>query len=149
MPLQTDTSEAWKQYEALNGLYVFYVDQVIKFHTFYFAITGALISFVLVAPDPRVWLALLLPITISGGCVVTFAFGIRKAGELKDEARKIAIMLGFMRTHMEILQFLCGTFLIVHLLICGGLALLVIDGSFGALPGQLGSSFRQDAPATR
>ena len=36
---------------------------------------------------PRVWLALLLPITISGGCVITFAFGIRKAGELKDEAR--------------------------------------------------------------
>jgi len=143
-----DTSEAWKQYEALNGLYVFYVDQVLKFHTFYFAIVGALISFVLAAPDARVWLVLLLPITISGGCVIIFAFGIRKAGELKDEARRIASGLGFMRTHMEILQFLCGTFLLVHLLICGGLALLVIDGGFGALPRALGPSLRQSAPAT-
>ena len=119
---------------------------MIKFHTFYFAIAGAIISFVLVAPDPRVWFSLLLPIMISGGCVVIFAFGIKKAGELRDEARKIAATLGFMRTHMEILQYLCWTFLAVHLLICGALLLLLYGSTFGALPGDLGPSLRPELP---
>jgi hypothetical protein len=37
----------WKQYQQNVDLYKFYLDLLIKFNVFYYAVTGAIISFVL------------------------------------------------------------------------------------------------------
>lgn len=123
----SDRAEAWKQYETLADLYKFYVDQLVKFHTFYFAIAGGLALYVLGNRQGAVPLALLLPLVISLGGVVTFGFGIRKSRELTDAIKGIALRLDILSAHTEVLEFLCWSFLAVHLLIAGGLIWLLLQ----------------------
>jgi hypothetical protein len=120
-----ERDDAWKQYEALADLYKFYVDQLIKFHTFYFAIAGGLTLFALANRAGATPLVLLLPLVISAGGVATFLFGVRKSRELTDAIKEIARRLNMLSAHTEVLEFLCWAFLMVHLLIAAGLIWLL------------------------
>ncbi|HYJ52799.1 MAG TPA: hypothetical protein VEW04_06475 [Allosphingosinicella sp.] len=124
-----ERNDAWKQYETLADLYKFYLDQLTKFHSFYFAIAGGLVVFVLANRQGGTPLVLLLPLVISLGGIATFVFGIRKSRELTDAIKAVARLLGILSAHTEVLEFLCWAFLAVHLLIAAGLiSLLVLLG---------------------
>ncbi|HEX8653951.1 MAG TPA: hypothetical protein VF693_01845 [Allosphingosinicella sp.] len=117
---ERDTDEAWKQYESLKDLYKFYVGQLVDFHRFYFAVVGGVVVYVLANRDGAVPFALLMPLVISVGGVVTFLFGIRKSRELTMSIRDVAGRLEMLSAHTEVLEFLCWAFLTVHLLILAG-----------------------------
>lgn len=126
MILETERAELWKRYEVLAGLYKFYVDQLCKFHTFYFAIAGGLALFALANRAGATPLVLLLPLVISAGGVATFLFGVRKSRELTDAIKQVAERMGVLPAHTEVLEFLCWAFLLVHLLIVAGLIWLLL-----------------------
>lgn len=125
--MENDKEEAWKQYGTLVDIYKFYVDQLIKFHTFYFAIAGGVALFALSNRDGATPLVLLLPLVISIGGVGTFVFGIRKSRELTNEIKSVARRLEMLSAHTEVLEFLCWAFLFVHLLIVSGLLWLLVQ----------------------
>jgi hypothetical protein len=65
----------WKQYALHIGLYKHYLDQIQKFSVFYYAITGAILSFYFSKPEvPLVRYALLLPLLMSLTFGVLFSF---------------------------------------------------------------------------
>ena len=74
--VNTDTSEEnlMKQYQMMVDVYKFHFDIVLKFITFYYAITGAILSFYLSQPKTNLMnAALALPI-IMGCLFAAFAF---------------------------------------------------------------------------
>ena len=119
--------QLWKQYDTLKDLYKFYVGQLVDFHRFYLAIAGGLTVFALAHREGAAAFVLLLPLVISVGGVVTFAFGINKSRELTTEIKSIAKRLAMLSAHTEVLEFLCWAFLIVHLLIAVGLAWILVE----------------------
>lgn len=131
---EAERSDAWKQYETLADLYKFYVDQLIKFHSFYFAVAGGLTLFALANREGGPPLVLALPLVISLGGVATFLFGIRKSRELTGAIKAVARRLGMLSAHTEVLEFLCWAFLVVHFLIVAGLIWLLVLLSPGIAP---------------
>jgi len=126
MPAKSNETQLWKRYEMLAGLYKFYLEQIVNFHTFYFATAGGITLFVLANRRGATPLALLLPLVISLAGVAAFAFGIRKSRELTVEIKAIARCLGLLSAHTEILEFLCFAFLAVHVLIAIGLIWILV-----------------------
>jgi len=57
----------WKQYQQNVDLFKFYMDLLVKFNVFYYAVTGAIISFVLsnAGKHDLLQYALLLPLVMS------------------------------------------------------------------------------------
>jgi len=76
----------WRQYQQIVELYKFYMDLVIKFNIFYYAVTGAIISFFFANSSiPRIKYALLFPIIMSLAFIVFFIYGAYLMKFLKME----------------------------------------------------------------
>jgi len=85
----------WKQYSLHVDLYKFYTDMVIKINIFYYAITGALLSFYFSNPDkPFLKWSLLLPIIMSLALGGIFLYGAILIGITRDEMFRIRDRLG-------------------------------------------------------
>lgn len=67
----------WRQYELNNQLYKGYLELVVKINTFYYAITGAILSFYFSrgAEDDLIKWSLLLPLVMSVALAMFFFFG--------------------------------------------------------------------------
>jgi hypothetical protein len=67
----------WKQYELETGLYKHYLELILKFNTFYYAVTGAIVSFYFTKADvPLAKYALLFPILMGIVFGVVFVFAV-------------------------------------------------------------------------
>ncbi|HEY6186366.1 MAG TPA: hypothetical protein VIW80_01715 [Pyrinomonadaceae bacterium] len=65
----------WKQYDLHTSLYKHYLEVILKFNVFYYAVTGAILSFYFTKADiPLVRYALLFPILMSIVFGVLFGF---------------------------------------------------------------------------
>ncbi|MBZ5699514.1 MAG: hypothetical protein LAN18_13315 [Acidobacteriia bacterium] len=86
----------WKQYELHIGLYKTYLEFVLKFNVFYYAATGAIISYYFAHSD-ILWMkySLLFPVLMSFGFATFFIYGACKIGVVRDELEAIGSKLGF------------------------------------------------------
>ena len=70
-----DRELLWKQYEPHTDLYKHYLEMVLKYNAFYYAVTGAILSFYFTKSEiPLVKYAMLLPILMSLIFGVLFVF---------------------------------------------------------------------------
>jgi hypothetical protein len=94
---ETDPSPAeilWRQYATHVDLYKFYMDLVLKGVTFFYAITGAILSYYFAhESDPRMKFALLLPVLMSVSFTAIFLYGARLMKTIRDEVFDIASKL--------------------------------------------------------
>lgn len=86
----------WKQYQLNVDLYKHYLDLVVKFNLFYYAVTGAILSFYFSKPEiPMLKYSLLFPILLSVGFGGFFFYGARLVGVVRRELFQIRDILGF------------------------------------------------------
>jgi hypothetical protein len=124
----------WRQYNAFIGLFKFYISSLIKLNTFYYAITGAILSFYLTHTEARpLRLALLLPCVLSIALAVIFAWGGLRAKDLTQAMADLNQKLSAVsasasyRPASESLTGLLIIFVILHVLTVLGLIALLLD----------------------
>ena len=93
--VQVSPDLLWKQYELHVNLYKTHMELVVKLMTFYYAITGAIVSYYFAHPDiPLIRWALVLPFLFSVGLAVAAVRGTRDAGPVQTEIEGTAVALG-------------------------------------------------------
>ena len=76
----------WRQYNQAVELYKYYVDIVIKVNVFFYAVTGAILSFVVAnLKEPTYKLAVLLPFAMSVGFAIVSIYGACLVPALRRE----------------------------------------------------------------
>src|SRR4051794_40109586 len=80
----------WKQYELHVELYKFYLELVLKANTFFFAITGAILSYYFThLAFPRIRLALVLPLVMNVALAGIFLYGVVLLRPVRNEMFRI------------------------------------------------------------
>src|SRR5262245_54516719 len=113
--MAAEQSRLWKRHEFLDGLYRFYLEKVITFHSFYLPIAGGVAAYVLAHPSRASALGLVVPLIVSVGAAFIFGFARKEAGELKDAIADSAKALKILATHAQILVRAANAFFILHL----------------------------------
>jgi hypothetical protein len=94
-PLTSDKDLLWKQYELQVELYKKYLELVLKFNIFYYAATGALISYYFSKSDIALMkYALLLPVLMSFGFAALFSYGAWAQAVSREEIFNLRDALG-------------------------------------------------------
>jgi hypothetical protein len=123
----------WNLYVLYVDLYKHYMELVLKFNVFHYAITGAIVSFYFAAKGgiPLIRYSLFLPFAMSVSLVVLFGWGaLLVVPETRREVLKIGEKLGFtVVTEFTILQAVLLTFAVLSFLTAAGLALLYMLAS--------------------
>lgn len=85
----------WKQYELQIGLYKSYMELLLKFNVFYYAATGALVSYYFSRPDIS-WMrySLWFPVVMSVGFASLFIYGASQTDVVRQELFDIRDKLG-------------------------------------------------------
>jgi hypothetical protein len=85
----------WKQYELQVGLYKEYLNLLLKFNVFYYAATGALISYYF-SKSGMPWMkySLAFPILMSGGFAYLFFYSASQTHVVRHELFEIRDKLG-------------------------------------------------------
>lgn len=92
------TEVLWKQYAMWVDLFKFYIDITIRINIFYYAITGAILSYYLShSSEPLIKYSLLLPVGMSLAFLLLFIIGMillevsrREVFSIRDELGLIA-----------------------------------------------------------
>jgi hypothetical protein len=99
-----DKDLVWKQYQIHVDLYKHYLDLVIKFNAFYYAITGAFLSYYFShINDSLVRWSLVFPIVMGFFFSVLFLNASRSVKYLDEELENICWLFGFTRPETKIL----------------------------------------------
>jgi len=129
-------TDPWKTHEFLDGLYRFYLEKIIGFHTFYLPVVGGVVAYVLSHPSKSIALGLMVPFIVSAGAVQIFFAGIAEAKELKGAIAVSAGKLGILATHARMLVRAVRVFFLLHLIMVIGLLAVAIPLLiYGQLPG--------------
>jgi len=95
LPLTSDKDILWKQYELQVELYKKYLELVLKFNIFYYAATGALISYYFSKSDVALMkYALLSPVLMSFGFAALFFYGAWAQAVSREEIFTLRDALG-------------------------------------------------------
>jgi hypothetical protein len=116
----------WKRHEFLDGLYRFYLDKIISFHSFYLPIVGGVAAYVLTHPSRASALGLVVPVIVSVGAAFIFFFARKEAGDLRDAIRESAKALNILASHAQILVRAVVAFFILHLVVAFGLLIGIV-----------------------
>lgn len=124
-----DSSELlWRQYQQNVDLYKFYMDLTIKFNVFFYAVTGAIVSFALTQRDGNdlIRFALLLPLVMSLSFAGFFVYGGILMRILRRETFSIRDALNLQAApDVGVLSVLLYLFAFVFLLIAVGCGVLL------------------------
>lgn len=91
-----DRELLWKQYQLHVDLYRSYLELVLKLNLFYYAITGAILSFYFAhTEEPLVRFSLALPLVMSAAFSGFFIYGAILSRHSREEIFKIRDALGF------------------------------------------------------
>jgi hypothetical protein len=89
------TELSWNDYKLSVDLHHSYLELAIKLNLFYYAITGAILSFYFTHPQtPYAKFALGLPILLSIGLSILFFWSAKLASNLRNHIRNTASSLG-------------------------------------------------------
>jgi hypothetical protein len=81
-----DHETLWKQYALNVDLYKFYLDLVVKVNAYYYAVTGAILTYYFQHPSNTLSrYALLLPIAFSLAISMIFFYGGQLMGVVREE----------------------------------------------------------------
>lgn len=122
-----DRELLWKQYQLNVDLYRSYLELAIKINVFYYAITGAILSYYFAHPDvPLVKWSLVLPLLMSIALGVFFVIGAWLSRVPRKETFQTRDALGLMAApEIGVLIILLSIFAILIFLVAGGLFWLV------------------------
>jgi hypothetical protein len=85
----------WQHYEMLINLYKHYLDITLKFNAFYYAITGAILSYYFAqANNPMMRWSLLFPIFMSLAFALFFFYAASLHANARQEVIRVAQLLG-------------------------------------------------------
>ncbi|HTC90447.1 MAG TPA: hypothetical protein VK686_19205 [Bryobacteraceae bacterium] len=85
----------WKQYELHVGLYKEYLNLLLKFNAFYYAATGAILSYYFSKPEiPWMRFSLLFPCVMSVALSLLFFYGASQSEYTRQELFQIRDRLG-------------------------------------------------------
>lgn len=91
-----DREFVWRQYELHVTLYKEYLDLLLKFNVFFYAVTGAIVSYFLSKPDsPFLKYSLGLPVLMGLFFCGFFLYGANRSKISREEVRSLASALGF------------------------------------------------------
>jgi hypothetical protein len=119
----------WKQYDLQIGLYKGYLELLLKFNVFYYAATGALVSYYFSKPDiPWMKYSLWFPIFMSIGFSTLFIYGAEKTHVVRQELFDIRDKLG-LDTALEykVLYVFLWISAVLMLLVAAGLLVMMFD----------------------
>ncbi len=122
-----DRELLWKQYNLNVDLYRSYLELVIKINIFYYAVTGAILSYYFAhSKEALVKWSLLLPLVMSVALGVFFLIGACLARVPRKETFKIRDALGLLAApEIGVLIILLAIFAVLMFLVAGGLAWLL------------------------
>jgi hypothetical protein len=123
-----DRDLLWKQYQLNVDLYRSYLELVLKVNLFYYAITGAIVSFYFAhAADPLVRFALVLPLVMSAAFSGFFIYGAILSRHTRTEIFKIRDALGFHAApELQVLIVFLWIFAVIFALVTVALLWLVL-----------------------
>lgn len=118
-----DRELLWRQYQMNIDLYRGYLELVVKINVFYYAITGAILSFFFShADDPLIKWSLLLPLVMSVALGIFFVVGARLAQVPREETFKIRDALGLIAApEIGVLILLLYVFATLTFMVSAGL----------------------------
>ena len=135
-PAQPPAGDLWKKHEFLDGLYRFYLEKIIGFHTFYLPIVGGVAAYVLAHPSHAAALGLVVPLIVSVGAAIIFGAGVREAQELNAAISESAHAVGILATHARMLVRAVIAFCIRHVALSAVLiAAIGMLAYYGEVPG--------------
>lgn len=95
MPRLPNVDILWKQYEMQIGLYKGYLELLLKFNVFYYAATGALVSYYFSKSDvPWMKYSLLFPVVMSAAFACLFIYAAGQTHVVRQELFAIRDLLG-------------------------------------------------------
>lgn len=108
MTNNVDKEFLWRQYQINIDLYKHYLELTLKFNVFYYAVTGAILSFYFSQSDINlIRFALLLPIVMSIGFGIFFFYGAKLMAIVRVELFEIRDALEFYSApDVNVLSFL-------------------------------------------
>jgi hypothetical protein len=120
----------WKQYELHVGLYKFYLDLAIKMNIFYYAVTGAVLSFYFTHVDEEaVRFSLVLPALMSVAFAWLFFRAANLVGVVRLEVFRIRDALGLLTApELQVLVYVLRVFGALFAVVALGTAVLVFKG---------------------
>jgi hypothetical protein len=118
----------WKQYQQNVELYKFYMDLVIKFNIFYYAVTGAILSFFFKNTAlPNIKYSLAFPIIISVAFTCFFLYGAHLMTYLRKEVFSIRDALGLqVAPDVGVLTVLLRIFAAVFFIVALGCSYMIV-----------------------
>ena len=114
----------WGQYKQNVELYKFYMELIVKFNVFYYAVTGAIVSFFFANQSiPNIKYSLLLPLIMSLGFLGFFIYGAILMNYLREDVFNIRDALGLRcAPDVGVLSVLLYIFSAIFLLVAGVLS---------------------------
>lgn len=118
------TEILWGQYKQNVDLYKFYMELIVKLNVFYYAVTGAIVSFFFANQTiPDIKYSLFLPIIMSIAFAGFFIYGAILMGFLREEVFKIRDALGLeVAPDVGVLSVLLYIFSVIFILVAGSLS---------------------------
>lgn len=123
-----DRELLWKQYSQNVDLYKFYMDLVIKINVFYYAVTGAILSYYFSHLEvANIRFSLLLPILMSVAFAGFFVYGAVLMRALRQEVFDIRDALGLkVAPELQVLSVLLYIFAVVFSFVAIGCSYLLL-----------------------
>lgn len=116
-----DRELLWRQYELNVDLYKGYLDLVVKMNVFYYAVTGAILSFYFANQNDLTQLSLVLPLLMSLALGTFFVIGAWLARVPREETFKIRDALGLIAApEIGVLILLLWVFAVLMFVVGGG-----------------------------
>lgn len=117
-----DRDLLWSQYNQVVELYKYYLDIIIKLNVFFYAVTGAILSFVVAnLKEPNFKLAVLLPLAISLGFAIVSFYGATLVPALRREIAACRDALGLKTSpEAQVLTVLLVMFGVIFLAVAVG-----------------------------
>lgn len=125
---ENSPDDLWKQYDVHVDLYKHYLKLVIEMNVFYYAITGAIVSYYFAhrIEEPEIRFSLMLPIAMSAFLAFFFLYGIIKNHESRKEMYRIGAALKLkVVPEFGVLSGLLGIFAILMISVAIGLGALL------------------------
>jgi len=121
----------WRQYQQHIDTYKFYLDIVVKLMGFYFAISGAIVSFYASnSGSEDIKLALYLPLIMGLGLLIFFSIGAVLSLVTRNDVFEIRDLLGLqVAPETGVLTLLLVIFSVILLVCVGGLGYVLWCGN--------------------
>jgi hypothetical protein len=116
--------DLWKQYEISVDLYKHYLKLAVEINAFYYAITGAILSYYFAhKAEESIRFALILPLLMSVFLALLFIYGAILNREMRAEVFRVRDALGLKAApEFAVLGWFLTIFAILKIMVAAGLA---------------------------